>query len=103
MSNIMKVSSIDTNLNDTPKNLMPQKKIMERAKAENNSSFSDIYEVRQLSSDFNKASLESKRESLAYIRSQMQNIVQDINLSGILVIKDISYSQQTGARMLIEN
>ena len=49
MSNIMKISSIDTNLNDTPKNLMPQKKIMERAKAENNSSFRDIYEVRQLS------------------------------------------------------
>lgn len=103
MGNIEKVSSIDTSLNDTQTNLMPQKQIMERAKAKNENSFSDIYEVRQLTSDFNMASLESKRESLAYIRSQMQNIMQDISLTGVLVIKDITLNRQSGARMLIEN
>ena len=103
MGNIIKVSSIDTNLNDTPKNLMPQKKAMERTKEDEREYFSDIYEIRQLSTDFNRASLESKKESLAYIRTQMQNIMQNIKLSGTFVIRDISYSKQLQTRVLIEN
>lgn len=103
MGNIIRVSSLDTNLNDNPKNLMPPKKTMERTKEDEKEIFSDIYEIRRLSTDFNKASLESKKESLAYIRTQMQNIVQNIRLSGTFVIRDISYNQQLQTRALIEN
>ncbi len=102
MGNIIKVSSIDTNLKDTHDNLMPQKKEMERAKAKEEVHFSDIYEVRLLSSEFNRASLESKKESLASIRSQMQNIMQDIRFSGIGVIKDMTYGNQMQARILLD-
>ena len=103
MGNIMKVSSIDTNLNDTQDKLMPQKKETERAKEKKISNFSDIYEIRLLSSEFNRASLESKRENLASICSQMQTIMQDIRFSGVRVIKDITYSQQLQARLLLES
>ncbi len=102
MGNIAKVSSIDANFKDTQDNLMPQKKLMERAKTKEESiSFSDIYEVRLLSSEINRASLESKKESLADIRSQMQDIIENIRFSGIYIIKDISYTDQLQARSLL--
>ena len=103
MGNLIKLASINESFNNTQENLMPQKKAMERTKAEINESFSDIYEIRQLSIDFNKASLESKKESIAYIRQQMQDIMQDIRLSGTYIITDMPFERQVQARQLIES
>lgn len=103
MGNLIKLASINESFNNTQENLMPQKKAMERTKAEKNESFSDIYEIRQLSIDFNKASLESKKESIAYIRQQMQDIMQDIRLSGTYIITDMPFERQVQARQLIES
>ncbi len=103
MGNIYKVSSIDAQLRDMPNNPMPHnKKEMERAKNDSDTSFSDINEVRQQCLNFNKACLASKTESIAYIRKEMQNIVHNIKFSGMFIIKDISFNEQIQARQILE-
>lgn len=104
MGNIFKVSSIDAQLRDTPDNPVPHnKKEMERAKNGSDTSFSDIYEVRQQCLNFNKACLLSKTESIASIRKEMQNMVHNIKFSGMFIIKDISFNEQIQARQLLES
>ncbi len=103
MGNIFKVSSIDTQLRDTPDNPMPHsKKEMERAKNIGNNDFSDIYEIRQQCLNFNKACLLSKTESVAFIRKEMQDVVQNLKFSGMFIIKDISFNEQIHARQLLD-
>ena len=103
MGNIFKVSSIDTQLRDTPDNPVPHnKKEMERAKNGSDTSFSDIYEVRQQCLNFNKACLLSKTESIAAIRKEMQDMVHNIKFSGMFIVKDMSFNEQVQARHLLE-
>lgn len=103
MGNIFKVSSIDTQLRDTPDSPMPHnKKETERAKKDSETSFSDIYEVRQQCLDFNKACLLSKTESIASIRKEMQDMVHNIKFSGMFIVKDISFNEQVQVRQLLE-
>ena len=104
MGNIFKVSSIDTQLRDTPDNPVPHnKKEMERTKNDSNASFSDIYEVRQQCLNFNKACLLSKTESITSIRKEMQSMVHNIKFSGMFIVKDISFNEQIQARQLLES
>lgn len=104
MGNIFKVSSIDAQLHDTPDNPVPHnKKEMERAKNGKDTSFSDINEVRQQCLNFNKACLLSKTESIASIRKEMQDMVQNIKFYGMFIIKDISFNEQIQARQLLES
>lgn len=103
MENIFKVSSIDTQMNDRPDNPMPHnKKEMERAKNDSDASFSDIYEVRQQCLNFNKACLLSKTESIAKIRKEMQDILDNLKFSGMFIVKDMSFNEQVQARHLLE-
>ena len=103
-NNIFQVSSIDAQLRDTPDNLVPHnKKEMERTKNISNNEFSDIYEIRQQCLDFNKACLMSKTESIAKIRKEMQDIVDNLKFSGIFIVKDISYNDQINAKHLLES
>ena len=104
MGNIFKVSSIDKQLRDTPYHPMPHNKLeMERAKNGSDTSFGDIFEVRQQCLNFNKACLLSKTESIASIRKEMQNMVHNIKFSGMFIIKDISFNEQIQARQLLES
>lgn len=81
----------------------PITKKMERAKNGSDTSFSDIIEVRQQCLNFNEACLLSKTESIASIRKEMQNMVHNIKFTGMFIIKDISFNEQTQARQLLES
>ncbi len=105
MANILQVSAIPKQLGDTPDNPMPQSKrqAMERAKHSEDSGFSDIFEISRQCVNFNRACLMSKIENISLIRKEMQEIVQNLKTTGIVIIKDMSYTKQTQARQLLEN
>lgn len=87
MDNIIRVSKADTQLNETPYRRSYSKKCLERGKTEDidKVSFTDIYDVRQLSSEFNLASQNSE---LVNIRSISKELTLTIGQYGESLLKD---------------
>lgn len=78
MDNVNKISKIDTSLNDSAYRGSQNDNKVERNKVEK-VSFSDIYDIRQLSAQMNKSSSEFKLESVEEVNRELKNIIRNLD------------------------
>ena len=97
MENITRVLKLDTHLDETPYRRSYSKKCLERGKTEEIKSFIDIYDVRQLSSEFNIASQNSELMNIRMISRELTNVVEQYGeqlINDRLSFRDLSPSTQ---------
>ncbi|MDY5050346.1 MAG: hypothetical protein SPF17_02905 [Candidatus Mucispirillum faecigallinarum] len=78
MDNVNKISKIDTSLNDSAYRGSQNDNKVERNKVEK-VSFSDIYDIRQLSAQMNKSSSEFKLESVEEVNRELKNVIRNLD------------------------
>ena len=78
MDNVNKISKIDTSLNDSAYRGSQNDNKVERNKVEK-VSFSDIYDIRQLSAQMNKSSSEFELESVEEVNRELKNVIRNLD------------------------
>ena len=78
MDNVNKISKIDTSLNDSAYRGSQNDNKVERNKVEK-VSFSNIYDIRQLSAQMNKSSSEFKLESVEEVNRELKNVIRNLD------------------------